>query len=178
MLSEKLLPKWIWHIMMNQFTNQDALFLHAQERMLRESGEYSTVDKGEGDAPDSYVDAIVPISSDKGVLLFRKWVQNMAGGKIPFQGNKTMSPIDKEVVFDVYNSHTKHCTACMGALSNLRKVRFATSTLAAAMIIWNPVFLGKLGTGALVVALAGAALVADKIIGLMIRMEFHHAEND
>ena len=146
--------------------------------MLHESGEYSTVNKGEDDESDNYVDAIVPITSDKQVLLFRKWVQRMTGDRTPFQGNTVMSPIDKEVVFDVYNTHTKHCSVCMGALKNLRKVRFASSAMAVAVVIWNPAFIGKLGTGAVTTALAGAALLANKVIGLMIRMEFDHGEND
>lgn len=178
MLTEKFLPKWVWHILSNKFLQQDALFVHVQERMLHESGEYSTVNKGEGEEGDRYVDAIVPMTSDKQVLLFRKWVQKMTGGRTPFQGNASMSPIDKEVVFDVYNSHTKHCSVCMGALKNLRKFRFASSAIAVSVVIWNPVFLGKLGTGAVVAAFVGAALLANKVIGLMIRMEFNHGEND
>ena len=177
MLLTKRLPKWISHILTNKFLNQDALFLHIQERNLHNSGEYTTV-KGEGEESDNYVDSVIPMSSDKGVLLYRKWFKTKAGGRVPFKGSTAMSPIDKETVYDVYESHTKHCTACMGALKNLRKVRFASAAIAAASGIWGPVVLGNLGTGMIVFALAGIALAANKVIGLMLRMEYSHSEND
>ena len=118
------------------------------------------------------------MSADKGVLLLRKWIQKVSGGRTPFVGDLEMSPVDNEAVFDVYNSHTKYCTSCMEALTNLRKFRSVSFTMAAAVAIWKPVMLGTLGTGAIASLFAGSALLANKIIGLMLRMEYSHTEND
>ena len=171
------MPKWVNHLATNKFIQQDAFFLHAQERALHKSGEYSTL-KAEDEESDNYASAVVPVSSDKAVLMFRKWLQDFGGGRIPFRGELTMSPINENEVFDIYNSHTKYCTACMGALTNLRKVKLTAASMAIVMMIWNPDVLGPLGTGAVVALLSGTALLADKIAGLLVRMEYHHAEND
>lgn len=64
-------------------------------------------------------------------------------------------PSTKELVFDVNNSLTKHHSVCMGAIKNLHKVRFASYTLDVAFIIWNPILLGKLVTGALEAVFVG-----------------------
>lgn len=139
--------------------------------------EYTTV-KGENQESDKWTDAVLPMSADKGVLLLRKWIQKVSGGRTPFVGDLEMSPVDNEAVFDVYNSHTKYCTSCMEALTNLRKFRSVSFTMAAAVAIWKPVVLGTLGTGAIASLFAGSALLANKIIGLMLRMEYSHTEND
>ena len=169
------LPKWFSHIITNKFLNQDALLVHIQERNLYP--EYTTI-KAEDEESDKYTDAILPMSADKGVIFFRKWVQNMSGGRTPYVGNPDLTPVDKEVVFDVYNSHTKYCSECLGALKSLRKFRNALFVMAGALSIWVPSFIGKMGTTALVALFIGAALAAQKLIGLMIRMEFSHPGND
>jgi len=56
MLTEKLLPEWVWYILSDKFLDQDALFVHIQERMLHEYGEYSTANKGEDKESDRYVE--------------------------------------------------------------------------------------------------------------------------
>ena len=145
-----------------------------QERILHGSG-YSTI-KCDDEKADSYAKAVLPISSDKGVLLFRKWFVRFSGGRIPFKGNPDYLPLEKDTVFDVYNSHTKYCTECSGALENLRKIRLASSSIAVALVIWNPS--PVLGTGALVAVFAGASLLATKFIEPLIRIEMHHGNND
>jgi len=162
------------HIALNEFFNQDFVICAMQERILHGSG-YSTI-KSDGEKADSYAKAVLPISSDKGVLLFRKWFDRFSGGRIPFKGNPDYLPLEKDTVFDVYNSHTKYCTECSGALENLRKIRLASSSIAVALVIWNPS--PVLGTGALVAIFAGASLLATKFIEPLIRIEMHHGNND
>ena len=145
-----------------------------QERILHGSG-YSTI-KCDDEKADSYAKAVLPISSDKGVLLFRKWFVRFSGGRIPFKGNPDYLPLEKDTVFDVYNSHTKYCTECSGALENLRKIRLASSSIAVALVIWNPS--PVLGTGALVAVFVGTSLLATKFIEPLIRIEMHHGNND
>ncbi len=168
------MPAFLTHIAMNEFFNQDFVICAMQERILHGSG-YSTI-KGDGDEADHYAKAVLPISADKGVLLFRKWFKRFSGGRIPFEGNADYLPLDKDVTFDVYNSHTKYCTACSGALENLRKIRFTSSSIAVALLIWNPA--PVLGTVFLVAFFAGTSLIATKFIEPLIRVEMHHGHND
>ena len=168
------MPAFLTHIALNEFFNQDFVICAMQERILHGSG-YSTI-KGDDEKADSYAKAVLPISSDKGVLLFRKWFVRFSGGRIPFKGNPDYLPLEKDTVFDVYNSHTKYCTECSGALENLRKIRLASSSIAVALVIWNPS--PVLGTGALVSVFVGTSLLATKFIEPLIRIEMHHGNND
>jgi hypothetical protein len=168
------LPKWMNHIMSSTFLNQDALFLHSQERSMALNNLYR------GSAPgskDRYEDAIFPINADKGVLNFRTWMRVFAGGHIPFRGDITMPQSSNEVVFDVYNSHTRNCCYCLKALSNLKKARFASFFAAALIGVIRPSKLGIVGTtaGSLGFSLLGG--VIHKLIGLFYRYEFSHADN-
>ena len=82
-------------------------FLHVQERYLASEGLYSTL-KQDDEPSDNYLQAtLLPLASDRGVILFRKWIKRYSGGRFPFHGNATMSSVDVEKVFDIYNSHTK-----------------------------------------------------------------------
>ena len=168
------MPAFLTHIALNEFFNQDFVICAMQERILHGSG-YSTI-KCDDEKADSYAKAVLPISSDKGVLLFRKWFVRFSGGRIPFKGNPDYLPLEKDTVFDVYNSHTKYCTECSGALENLRKIRLASSSIAVALVIWNPS--PVLGTGALVAVFVGTSLLATKFIEPLIRIEMHHGNND
>jgi hypothetical protein len=159
---------------MNKFLNQDTVLSAMQERILHGSG-YSTI-KGDGDEADHYAKAVLPISSDKGVLLFRKWFQRFSGGRVPFKGNPDYLPNEKYATFDVYNSHTKYCTACTGALEKLRKIRFTSSSIAVALVIWNPA--PVLGTVFLVAFFVGASYLATKFIEPLISIEMYHGHND
>ena len=171
------MPKWLNHVLAGLFLNQDALFLHAQERMLHEKKEYSTnLDKDE--EPYHYAKATLPMSADKGVINFRNWMRNKAGGKIPYFGSPSMPPTDNEVVFDIYNSHTKHCKNCMAALKNLRKVRFVSYFAAALVAALRPSKLGVVGSTVLAALFGAIGIGVNKLIGAMHRLEYSHAEND
>ena len=168
------LPVFLSHIARNKYLNQDTALCAIQERILHDSG-YSTI-KGDDEEPDSYAKATLPISADKGVLLFRKWFKRVSGGRVPFKGDTNFPPIEKDNTFDVYNSHTKYCRACSGALENLRKIRFTSSSIAVALLIWNPA--PVLGTVFLVAFFAGASLLATKFIEPLIAIEMYHGHND
>lgn len=168
------LPIWVNHIMASAFLHQDALFLHGQERSLSHYGEYRSSTPG---ANDPYASAILPCSTDKGVLNFRTWMSKFAGGHIPFKGDTTMPAADNEVVFDVWNGHTKHCKQCQGALKNLKRIRkfaFVASALVAAI---RPKLLGVIGSTLAAAAMSGVGYALHKLIGLFYRYEFSHADN-
>lgn len=169
------LPIWLNHIISSAFLNQDALFLHAQERSLAHTKEYRA---SHPDAVgDNYAKSILPISADKGVLQFRTWMRLVAGGYIPFKGDTTMPATNNDVVFDVYNAHTKHCKNCQVALKNLKKIRFASFFFAALMATVRPKKLGVVGSTAAALFFSGIGGALSKLIGMFYRYEFSHADN-
>lgn len=169
------LPKWLNHILASAFLNQDALFLHHQERTMAATGQYKTV-LDDGEEPFNYNKAVYPINSDKGVITFRNWLRQFAGGRIPYKNKQSMPSASNEVVFDVWNAHTKHCRYCLTALSRLKKARFASFAAATVFGVLRP--FGRLGSLASTSALVGAGLVLHKLIGMFYRYEFSHAHND
>ena len=98
--------------------------------------------------------------------------------RTPYRGNPSMPPTSHEVVFDIYNSHTKHCKNCLAALKNLRKARFASYVAAAVVAALRPARLGAVGSTVLAGLLGGMGLGLSKLIRMMYRLEYSHAEND
>jgi len=175
------IPKWANHLLAATFLNQDALFLHAQERMFSQGGKYITsVHQSDDETTARNEDykklVYTPTPADKGVVLFREWLRRKAGGKIPFQGDTTMPPVNNEVVFDQWNSHTKHCKDCLDAHSSLRKGRMVTGFIAAMLAIWRPG--GTIVTTASVLSFMAASLVMHKLTKAFHRVEFTHASNN
>ncbi len=168
------IPKWLNHIVSSSFLNQDALFLHFQERSLAHNKQYRSSMPG---VSDNYASAVLPISADKGVMNFRNWMKQFAGGHIPFKGDLTMPTASNEAVFDVWNSHTKHCKYCLTALKNLKKIRFASLFASAIIAIVRPKQLGLIGSTISSLLLAGLGAAMNKFIGLFYRFEFSHADN-
>jgi len=169
------LPVWLNHVITSLFLNQDALFLHAQERSLAHNKEYRASDPNV--TGDNYAKSILPMPADIGVLQFRTWMRLVAGGNIPFKGDTTMPATDKEVVFDVYNAHTKHCKNCQVALKNLKKIRFASFFFAVLMATVRPKKLGVVGSTVATILFSGIGGMLNKLIGMFYRYEFSHADN-
>jgi len=172
------LPKWLNHIMSSAFLNQDALFLHAQERSLAHNNEYKSSEQCD-DTNGNYAKAVLPISVDKGVINFRIWMKRFAGGYIPFRGDTTMPSSSNEVVFDVWNAHTKHCNHCRKALRNLKRIRFASFFVSVLLGTIRPRILGDSSIIPTIFALlfSGLGFGLNKFIALFYRYEFSHANN-
>ncbi len=167
------LPIWLNHVMASLFLNQDALFLHGQERALARTGRYRTAVP----ANDSYAANVLPTSTDRGVMLFRTWMGKFASGHIPFRGDTTMPASDREAVFDVWNSHTKNCKYCIDALGRIKAVRKITFLGSALVATIRPRALGIVGSTLTALGLSGLGLALSKLIGMFYRFEFSHAEN-
>ena len=172
------MPKWLNHVLAGLFLNQDALFLHAQERKMHETKQYTTLLSSADEEPYHYTKAVLPMTADKGVVNFRNWIRNKAGGRIPYQYNPSMPSVDNEVVFDIYNSHTQHCFVCMNALKNLRKARLFSYLAAAFVGVLRPARLGAVGNVLITALLGSIGIGINKLIGAMHRLEYSHAEND
>ncbi|GFH54435.1 hypothetical protein CTEN210_10911 [Chaetoceros tenuissimus] len=169
------IPIWLNHLLASLFLNQDGLFLHAQERTLAHTKQYRASDPSV--SSDNFADAILPVSTDRGVMLFRTWMKRVAGGMIPFQGDTTMPSINNDVVFDVYNAHTKHCKYCQDALKNLKRARFMMFFFAAFTAALRPKILGVGGSIFSGLAFSGIGGLLNKVIGMFYRFEFSHAAN-
>ena len=176
------MPKWLSHVMASAFLNQDALFLHHQERHLAQTGQYTSA------VPDSHVGskiaaydynkAVQAAPSDLGVITFRNWIRVLAGGRIPYRNGKTsVPPASDDMVFDVWNAHTKYCKYCQDALQRLKILRFASYFTAAALAITRP-FSTMVGTLISTFTAAGIGLMLSRLISLFYRYEFSHAHND
>jgi hypothetical protein len=171
------MPKWLNHVLASAFLNQDGLFLHHQERALARTGQYSSA-LGNGEDPFQYTKAVYPVNSDMGVILFRNWLQHLAGGRIPYKHNPTIPASSNEIVFDVWNGHTKYCKYCQDALRRLKTIRLASFVAATCMAVVRPAKLHVLGNLAATVFLAGTGMMLNKLIGMFYRYEYSHAHND
>lgn len=173
-----------------KFLNQDALFLHAQERAFSKSGKYTTaLPTDEEDMKltlsrneDYKMLTYTPNQADKGVILFREWLRRKAGGGIPFRNNIgpiSMPPQDNEIVFDQWTSHTAKCKSCLAAYKGVRKFRNISIVLAALSAIWVPSVGGrKIAATASTALFGGAGYLSNKVLKAFKRSEFSHAEND
>ena len=167
------LPIWVNHVLSSLFLNQDALFLHGQERAFTHTGKYRTAVP----ANDSYSKNVLPTSADRGVMLFRGWMSKFANGYIPFRGDTTMSASNNEVVFDVWNAHTKNCKYCLDALKRIKTVRKMTFLASALVATIRPKVLGIVGSTLTALGLSGLGLALSKLIDMFYRFEFSHADN-
>ena len=168
------LPKWVNHIASSSFLNQDALFLHSQERNLSHNKQYRSSIPG---TSDDYASAILPISVDLGVLKYRTWLKKFAGGSIPFKGDIQMPHTSNEVVFDVWNAHTKHCKVCLAALKNLKTTRALSFFASILLATIRPKRLGLVGSTVGAFGFSALGFLLTKIIGMFYRYEFSHANN-
>jgi hypothetical protein len=171
------MPLWLNHVMTSLFLNQDALFLHHQERHLSKSGAYTSVKNDPSFSADHYDKAVLRVETDVGVINFRNWLRLLAGGRIPYKYSPAMPEANNDMVFDVWNAHTKYCRVCQRALKNIKRARFASFVAAACLAVLRPMPSKALNlAGALTTAVVGFAL--NKFSRMFYRYEFSHAHND
>lgn len=169
------MPKWLNHVLASAFLNQDALFLHHQERSMAKTGQYQAF-MGQDEEPYHYTKSVYPVSADKGVINFRNWIRLLAGGGIPYRHNPSMPEASNDVVFDVWNAHTKHCKYCQDALRRIKKVRLAAFFLSVVTGVVRP--FGTIGSLSSTIGLASVGMVLNKLVAMFYRFDFSHAHND
>jgi lipoprotein signal peptidase len=125
----------------------------------------------------NYAKATNPTSMDRGVLNYRTWLRLFAGGRIPYQHDRVLPSVNSDIVFDVWNAHTKSCSVCQEAVGNLKKARFATFFVATCLGVLRPAS-SDFWNLADVLLLAGAGLLMTLLIDFFYRYEFSHAHND
>ncbi|GKZ00767.1 hypothetical protein MPSEU_001028500 [Mayamaea pseudoterrestris] len=171
------MPLWVNHMAASLFLNQDALFLHSQERHLATTKDYTAVKDGADFKADNYNKAVLRTEADLGVVSFREWLRVLAGGRVPYKYGSVMPEWNRDIVFDVWNAHTKHCAVCQRALKNIKRARFTSFVAAACLAVLRPAASKALNLAG-VVATAGLGLALSKLVGIFYKYEFEHAHND
>jgi phenylpropionate dioxygenase-like ring-hydroxylating dioxygenase large terminal subunit len=117
------MPEWLGHVLSSLFVHQDLVFLHYQEQILAKQPQ------------GKWLDAVyTPNPQDKMVITFRQWLEKRAGGGIPWAAecDPQLPPpeYDKRKLFDVWETHTKHCQVCQDALKNINRLTILAYVMA------------------------------------------------
>ncbi|MHC5721151.1 MAG: Rieske 2Fe-2S domain-containing protein, partial [Nostoc sp.] len=66
----------------------------------------------------------MPSLSDVGIITFRKWLEEFAGGSPSWQGcvEGGVKQLNDEQLYDRWHRHTKHCPSCRNSLIFTEKV--------------------------------------------------------
>jgi phenylpropionate dioxygenase-like ring-hydroxylating dioxygenase large terminal subunit len=114
-LSFNLLPQYLQtglrHISGHKLADQDLAIMHSQETI-----ESSLQKPGQ----KAY---FMPSKSDVGILTFRKWLDEFAGGSPAWEADikHSFQELDDQKLFDRWNRHTKHCPDCRNSLLLIEK---------------------------------------------------------
>jgi len=149
-------PEWIQHQRILRVLDSDTVFLHGQERerALLHPSTALDVDK-------TYY---MPTAADGSVRALRKWLARFGAPKLLVPGLSSALPPtpDRRTLLDRYESHTKHCKVCRGALRNLGRLRHLIGFMSVMAF-----YLGLLGQS-VYTRLAGGFLTVLGITGSLI----------
>ncbi|MEH2405914.1 hypothetical protein [Nostoc sp.] len=67
----------------------------------------------------------MPSPADVGIITFRKWLDEFAGGSPSWQGcvEGSFKQLNDEQLYDRWHRHTKHCPSCRNSLVIIEKVQ-------------------------------------------------------
>jgi phenylpropionate dioxygenase-like ring-hydroxylating dioxygenase large terminal subunit len=67
----------------------------------------------------------MPSPADVGIVTFRKWLDEFAGGSPLWQGGveESSKDLNDEQLYDRWHRHTKHCPSCRDSVMMIEKVR-------------------------------------------------------
>ncbi|ACK69420.1 Rieske (2Fe-2S) domain protein [Gloeothece citriformis PCC 7424] len=130
----KLLPKDLRTGLMHLFTyklgDQDLTAMHSQETI--ESSLNQPWQKA----------YFMPSPADVGIVTFRKWLDEFAGGQPAWQGNlqKSHKSLSDEQLYDRWHRHTKHCPSCRNSVIFIEKVQKACNIATIGLVLLTLVF--------------------------------------
>lgn len=109
----KKLKTGFQHLGGYQLSDQDLTMMHAQE--TRQTSINNSWSK-------SY---FLPTTADIGIITFRKWLDEFAGGKPTWEKveEKPYQPLTNEQLYDRWYQHTQYCPSCQSSLIFLEKVQ-------------------------------------------------------
>mmetsp|Transcript_41397 Transcript_41397/g.65591 ORF Transcript_41397/g.65591 Transcript_41397/m.65591 type:complete len:227 (-) Transcript_41397:114-794(-) len=170
-----LLPAWVGHVASSFVLHQDAGLLYKQYRNLRERG-YSNPAFDEDSKVEYEQLVFCPTSVDKGVLTFRQWLRQRAGGGIPWACEDVLLPRGSEDIYDMWDAHTKNCQYCQRAYRNLEILKHSSLAALGVAIVALPD--GSPERALVAVTSSLTALALHKFNSLFRRYEYSHADND
>lgn len=108
-----VVPRWIDHLRRNTLVEGDLELMRTQEREMGIIAE----ENGAGEFAKSWEDFVMPSSSDRLIVEFRRWLREFA----PPEEEKWYLGSDGDVkLMGRWDTHTKDCDACRGALGQLK----------------------------------------------------------
>jgi phenylpropionate dioxygenase-like ring-hydroxylating dioxygenase large terminal subunit len=120
-----LTPRWYSHLGQNMILEDDQIFLHHQERYLAQQG---------GDTTKAFY---LPTKADRFVFELRQWADQYQYD--PFPGQVLPPSQGRTQLLDRYESHTKHCASCRGALTRIEQIRLGCGAIAILSLALSPV---------------------------------------
>jgi phenylpropionate dioxygenase-like ring-hydroxylating dioxygenase large terminal subunit len=132
----KLRPQWLQHLANHTVLEDDQVFLHWQERVLESRGGSAALTRS----------CFLATGADLYVKALHDWLKRYAG--TPFPSQRLPERLERRPLLDRYDSHTRHCRSCRGALTRLRWLQQACGLAV----------LGALGVAAWLGASVAAAL--------------------
>ena len=103
----KLRPQWLQHLANHTVLEDDQVFLHWQERVL----------EGRGGSAAFSRNCFLATGADLYVKTLHDWLNRFAGA--PFPSQRLPERLERRPLLDRYDSHTRHCRSCRGALQRL-----------------------------------------------------------
>ncbi len=109
----KKLKTGFQHLSTYQLSDQDLMVMHSQETLQ------SSLNKPWN---KSY---FLPANADVGIVTFRQWLDNFAGGKPDWKNGeeKPYQSLTDEQLYDRWHRHTKYCPSCRATVDFLGKVQ-------------------------------------------------------
>ena len=109
----KLIPKWLIHLSINRFLDSDTLILHKQDNYINENSKSYHSNKN----------YYLPTESDKGIILFRKWIKKSLPNIPHFYKRNNKISLSRNDILNRYDQHTKNCIHCKKALKNTKLLK-------------------------------------------------------
>jgi phenylpropionate dioxygenase-like ring-hydroxylating dioxygenase large terminal subunit len=118
-----LRPRWLQHLGNHTVLDDDQVFLHWQERALASRGGSAAYEQA----------CFLPTGADLYVRQLHRWVREFGGA--PFPGQLLPPRQLNEPLLERWHAHTRHCRACSGALTGIRRWRSVLLTAMGAAVL-------------------------------------------
>jgi phenylpropionate dioxygenase-like ring-hydroxylating dioxygenase large terminal subunit len=121
----KYLQTGIKHLFSYKQSDQDISMLHFNSDELTEDKKWQK----------SY---FMPSLADVGIVTFRKWLDEFAGGKPEWQvvTEAPVQELNDEQLFDRWHRHTKHCPSCRKSLILIDKIKDFCQNITAILAVF------------------------------------------
>uniref|UniRef100_A0A0E0KKF7 Rieske domain-containing protein n=1 Tax=Oryza punctata TaxID=4537 RepID=A0A0E0KKF7_ORYPU len=150
--SNKMMPRWLYHITLNNVLDSDTHLLHIEERNFAAVG-----------LDNWHKACYVPTSSDKVVIAFRNWFRKYCNHQIGWLTSTVNQPplaYTRVQLFERYWSHVKQCTSCSSALKGMKALEVALQVASVAIVGFLAAGKGTVVTSAVQrAAVVGAAVL-------------------